>query len=73
MNIESELFVELSLLWWTLPLISIDDIELLVSLSMSVISNDVSVLLINSSLNIEDLSSFVGNESALSGPHLPPS
>jgi hypothetical protein len=72
-NVESVLFVEFTLLWIALPLVSIDNIELLVDLSVSVVGNDVSVFGINSTLDIPNLSSFVGNESSLSSPELPPS
>jgi hypothetical protein len=72
-NVKSEVFVELSLSWFTLPLVNIEDIKLLVDLSMSVVSNDVSVFIINSTLDIEDLTLFIGNLSSLSSPDLPPS
>jgi hypothetical protein len=54
-------------------LIGIDDIELLIDLSMSSVGNDVSIFLVNTTLNIEDLSSLVGDLSSLSLPELPPS
>jgi len=44
LNIETEVFVEFSLSWLSLPFISIDDVPLLVDLSMFSMSNDVSVL-----------------------------
>jgi hypothetical protein len=47
-NIETEVFVEFSFLWIFWILISIDDVPLLVDLSMLVVDNDVSVFSINS-------------------------
>jgi hypothetical protein len=72
-NIETIFFVKLTLGWFSLPLISIDNIELLVDLSMSGVGNDVSVLSVLSTLNIEDLLVVIGNLKSLSVPHLPPS
>ena len=63
----------MSLGWFTLPLVSIDDIELLVDLSVSGVGNDVSVFIINSTLDIEDLLLLIGNLKTSSVPHLPPS
>jgi hypothetical protein len=67
------LLVELTLLWFLWILISIDDVPLLVNLSMLVESDDVSVLVIKSTFNIEDLSFLVDNEWSLISEHLPPS
>jgi hypothetical protein len=72
-NIEAELLIELTLGWFFHPFISIDDIELLVDLSMSIPDDDVSVFLIDTSLNIHDLSFIIGNESTSISPELPPS
>jgi hypothetical protein len=47
-NIETEVFVEFSFLWIFWILISIDDVPLLVDLSMLVVDNDVSVFSIKS-------------------------
>jgi hypothetical protein len=44
LDIESESVTELSLSWLTLPFISIDNVPLLVDLSMFVMNDDVSVL-----------------------------
>ena len=44
LDIESESVTELSLSWLTLPFISIDNVPLLVDLSVFVMNNDVSVL-----------------------------
>jgi hypothetical protein len=43
LNIESEIFIEFSLLWLSLELIDIDDIPKLIGLSMSLAKNDVLV------------------------------
>jgi hypothetical protein len=42
-NIESEIFVEFSLLWFTLIFINIDDVPKLMSLSMALPYNNVLV------------------------------
>ena len=73
LNVETEVFVELSLGWFSLPLIMIDNIELLINLSMFFPDNEVSVFFINSSVNINNLSSLVLNESSSSIEKLPPS
>jgi hypothetical protein len=64
-NIKAESLVEFSLSWF-LPLITIDDIELLVDLSMSLPYNNVSVFSINATLNVKDLSSNVLDDSSFS-------
>ena len=48
LNKETEVFVKFSLLWFLWIFINIDDVPLLVDLSMFVVDNDVSVLSINS-------------------------
>jgi hypothetical protein len=65
-NIETESLVEFTLLWITFPLISIDNIELLVDLSMLFPDNDVSVFSINTTLNVKDLSFFILDDSSSS-------
>jgi hypothetical protein len=47
LNIETEVFVKFSLLWLFWIFIGIDDVPLLVDLSMLVVNNDVSVFSIN--------------------------
>jgi hypothetical protein len=47
--IESESFIELSLLWLSLPLVSVDNVPLLVDFSVFWMDNDVSVFRVNSS------------------------
>jgi hypothetical protein len=72
-NNKTEVTVEFTLDWITYPFISIDNIELLVDLSVSVVGNDISVLSVLSTLDIEDLLSLIGNLKSSSIPHLPPS
>jgi hypothetical protein len=64
-NIETEVFVELTLLWLFWVFISVDNIPLLVDLSMFGVNNNVSVFSINSTLNIEDLSFIINDESTV--------
>jgi hypothetical protein len=64
-NIESKISVEFTFDWLIWVLISIDDLPLLVDLSMFVVDLNVLVLIIESSSNIHDLSSLVHNELAL--------
>jgi len=52
LNIETEVLVEFSLSWVSLPFISIDDVPLLVDLSMFVINNDISVFTILSTRDV---------------------
>jgi hypothetical protein len=70
---KSEPIVELSLSWFSLILVSIDDIPLLVDLAVFVPNNEVSVFLVNSSRNIDNLSFLICDESTLHSEHLPPS
>jgi hypothetical protein len=63
LNIKTEVLVELTLLWLLWVFVSIDNVPLLVDLSMFVVNNNVSVFSINITLNIEDLTFFVDNES----------
>jgi hypothetical protein len=49
---ESEIFVEFSLLWFTLPFINVDNVPLLVDSTVLVVNSDVSVFLINISNNV---------------------
>jgi len=72
-NIEAELLVIFSLLWFFWIYISIDHIPLLVNLTMLVPDLDVSVLSINASVNIHNLSFLVDDESTFKSEHLPPS
>jgi hypothetical protein len=73
-NIETESLVELTFLWFSLPLINVHDIPLLIDFAVSSEDLDVLVLTINSSLHIQYLFVFdVSNESSINSPKLPPS
>jgi hypothetical protein len=72
-NIETEVFIVFSLDWFSWVFIGVDDVPLLVETVVSVPSNDVSVLVIFTSCDIEDLSFFVNNMGTLVSPELPPS
>jgi hypothetical protein len=54
-------------------LISIDDVPLLVKSIMLVVDHHISVLGIDASLNIEDLTVIIDNVSTLVSEELPPS
>ena len=58
-NVEAKSFVHLSLGWFTFPLIGIDEIPLLIDLILLSVHTNVSVLLINSTLNFQDLSFLI--------------
>jgi len=74
LNIESELFIEFSFLWFTLPLIDVHDIPLLVDLAVSWVDHDVSVLSIDSTLDVKYFIILdISYESTISSPQLPPS
>jgi hypothetical protein len=73
LNIQTEFFVELSLLWFIFHVISIDNIPLLVQSSVFVPDNDVSVLLIFVSMDIHNLSFLVDEVIALVSEELEPS
>jgi hypothetical protein len=53
LNIESEVFVEFSLLWLTLELVDIDDVPKLVDLSIGSAYNNVLILLISVVLDFQ--------------------
>jgi hypothetical protein len=55
------LLVELSFTWLFWILISIDNVPLLVELSMLVPDDDISVLIIMSSININNLTLLIDN------------
>jgi hypothetical protein len=74
-DIESELFIQLSLLWLRV-LVNIDNLPLLSEILVSVVYHHISLLLIWSLfliLDFKNLSSLVDNESSLSSEDLPPS
>jgi hypothetical protein len=72
-NIESELLVQFTLSWFSLPFISIDDIPLLVNLSILWSGFNISVFSIDISLDMNDLTFLIYNEGVFVSPHLPPS
>jgi hypothetical protein len=72
-DIETEFIVEFSFSWFSLPFISIDDVPLLVDISILIGYLNVSVFRIEISLNFDNLSSLVDNESILISEELPPS
>jgi hypothetical protein len=72
-DVKSEIFIEFSLLWFTLPFISVNNIPLLVDSTVLVMNLNVSVLLVNVSDNFKYLSSFVYNVSTSISEYLPPS
>jgi hypothetical protein len=72
-NIETEVFIEFTLLWLLWILISIDDVPLLVNLSMLLVDHNILVFSIDSSLDIKDLVVVIDDESVLSSEELPPS
>jgi hypothetical protein len=72
-NIKAELLVEFSLNWFSWVFISVDNIPLLIDLTMLSVGNDVGIFIVFSSFNIEDLSFLVDKEWTFIGPKLPPS
>jgi hypothetical protein len=72
-NIESEISVEFTFDWLIWVLISIDNLPLLVDLSMFVEDLDILVLIIESTSNIHHLSFLINNELAFQSEELPPS
>jgi hypothetical protein len=73
LNVKSKLLVELTLGWLIWVLISIDNLPSLVNFSMLLVNNDIPVFSVNASLNIKDLTFFVGDEGTIFFPQLPPS
>jgi hypothetical protein len=59
---KTEHFVHFSLSWLSLPLISVDNVPLLVDLSVSWSGFNVSVFSVNISLHMNDLSFHIDNE-----------
>jgi hypothetical protein len=64
-NVKSELLVELSFLWFSLPFVNIHDIPLLMDSIVLFVNTNVSVLSINIANNFDSLALFVYNSSAL--------
>jgi hypothetical protein len=72
-NIETEVFVEFSLLWLFWHFISVDDVELLVESSVLLVDDDVLALFVLSLPYIHNLSTLIDEESIIVLEHLPPS
>jgi hypothetical protein len=72
-NIKSELLVELTLGWLLLVVAHVYDLPFLVGLSVSWFDDDVSVLVIKSTLDCNNLTLGVDNEVVLISEDLPPS
>jgi hypothetical protein len=51
-DIETEFFVELTLSWLSFPLVSVDNVPLLIESSMLFVDHDVSVFSVNVTLDI---------------------
>jgi len=74
LNVKSELLVELTLGWLLLVFINIGNLPSLVDLAILSLQNNVSVFVVKSSINSNDLSFFVGNITIVFvSEHLPPS
>jgi hypothetical protein len=71
--IKTESFIELSFSWLTLPFINVDNVPLLMDFIGLFVDCNISILLINLSLYLNDLSSFVDNGRSLISENLPPS
>ena len=65
-DIKTKSFVELSFLWFALPLINVHNIPLLVDLSVGTVNSDVLVFSVNSSLDLYNFIVLdVSNESTI--------
>jgi len=73
LNVKTKVLVKFSFLWLFWVFISVDDIPLLVDLSVLTPYKDVSVFGINTILYIHYLSFLIDNESILESEHLPSS
>jgi hypothetical protein len=72
-NIDSKVWVEFSLLWLFWIFISVDDVPLLVSLSIGFGDLNILVFSIDFTLDLHDLSFIVDNSVSFSSEELPPS
>jgi len=72
-NIQTEVFIELTLSWLSLPFINVDDVPLLVDFSVLSPGKNVSVFLVNSSSDIKYSSLLIDNKLSLVSEQLPPS
>jgi len=59
--VETELFIEFSLSWFTFPFVSVDNIPLLVDSIVIVVYTNVSVFSINITNNFKNLALFIDN------------
>jgi hypothetical protein len=73
LNVKTKVFIKFSFLGWKLPFINVDYIPLLVDLSVLVPCNDVSVLSINTTMNIHNLSMRIDEVCSIKVEELPPS
>jgi hypothetical protein len=73
LNNKSELLVELSLSWFLLVLINIHNLPSLVNFAILVFNDNVSVFIIEPSLNGNDLSFIILDDSIIVSEDLPPS
>jgi hypothetical protein len=73
LNVKSELLVELSLGWFFLILVNIDDFPSLVDFAILILNNDVSIFNVNSSGDSNYLASFIYDKVILVSEKLPPS
>ena len=71
--IQAEVFVEFTFLWLFLVLINIDDIPFLVDLIIFLVDDDVSVLTVNSSLDIDSITLLIDDVLSNELEHLEPS
>jgi hypothetical protein len=65
LNIETEVFIELTLSWFSLPLINIDNIPLLVDLITLVLDFNVSVFLISVAVDSQYFTLFISDKCSL--------
>jgi hypothetical protein len=72
-DIQTEFLIHLTLGWFSLILIDIDNSPPLVNLVVSLLNDEILVLIIDSSRNSNDLALLVGDVSIFVPEHLPPS
>jgi hypothetical protein len=71
--VQAEVFVEFTFLWLFLVLINIDDIPFLMDLSTWLVDDDVSVLTVNTSLDIDSIALLIDDVFSNELEHLEPS
>ena len=72
-DVKSPVSVQLSFLWFSFPLVNVDDLPKLSSSRVTVVDLDVSVFGVLSTRNINYLSTEIDNLAALKSEELPPS